>query len=97
MSDLPRHRMPSVTSGASFMRQRSSTLEGLSVLSATGRRKPIEMSSELKAAKLQVDAESVCTAVKPSEPIHSEAFNVYMTVYLDCEHAQQHRKGTCRT
>ena len=35
-------------------RRRSTTLEGLSLLSALGRRKPIEMSSELKADKLQV-------------------------------------------
>ncbi|MCJ1422964.1 Adenylate cyclase type 10 [Sticta canariensis] len=57
MSDVPFRRGGTATSSPrpAFMRQRSTTLEGLSVASATtGRRKPIEMSSELKAAKLQV-------------------------------------------
>lgn len=56
MSELPFRRGPASGSPRPlFMRQRSTTLESLSVVSsATGRQKPIEMSSELKAAKLQV-------------------------------------------
>ena len=37
-----------------FARQRSTTIEGMSLMS--GRGKPIEMSSELKADRLQVNA-----------------------------------------
>ena len=56
MSDISRwHALPA-SPKSKFRRQRSSTLEGMTMLSATGKRKPIEMSSELKADKLQAGA-----------------------------------------